>query len=333
MNDDMSEDQSAAAADTPPAVPTRSPGVMIREARERARISIEDLASQIKLARHTLEALERDDFSQLLEPVYVRGYYRKCAKVLNLSENELIDAYHGLAAPKQPMTPSKLRLASGTELGSDNRLPVAMSVVFVIIAILVCTVIWNMRSTTPPPVLSVPVAPPPMPAPTTTIEGDATSPTASGDQAATNAAGTTDAAAATAPATTSTDPAATPAATAPAAHSNPAQAPAAAAMPPAGTTATPASTTVVASGPTGSVTLAFTATSWVSIEDASGKTLLNGLLHAGDSRVLSGVLPLKVFLGNAPAVTVQYEGQTVDVSKRVAENLTVRFTLPLQPKP
>lgn len=321
MNDDMSEDQSA-TADTPPAMPTRSPGAMIREARERAHVSIEDLASQIKLARHTLEALERDDFSQLLEPVYVRGYYRKCAKVLNLSENELIDAYHGLATPKQPMTPSKLRLASGTELGSDNRLPVAMSVVFVIIAIFVCTVIWNTRSTTPPPVLSVPVAPPPMPASTTTAEGDATSPTASGDPAATSTVGTTDTAAAATPATTTADPASTVSAP----HSNPAATPATAPAQPAGTAA-------VASGPTGAVTLAFTATSWVSIEDASGKTLLNGLLHAGDSRVLSGVLPLKVFLGNAPAVTVQYEGQTVDVSKRVAENLTVRFTLPLQPKP
>ena len=71
---------------------TAGPGRVIRQARERARLGIEELASMTRLARSTLEALERDDFSTLTEAVYVRGYYRKCAKVLNLPEAELIAA-------------------------------------------------------------------------------------------------------------------------------------------------------------------------------------------------------------------------------------------------
>jgi cytoskeleton protein RodZ len=61
---------------------SKGPGRLVREARERARLSTEDLAAQIKLARNTLDAIERDDFAQLNEPVYVRGYYRKLSKVL-----------------------------------------------------------------------------------------------------------------------------------------------------------------------------------------------------------------------------------------------------------
>jgi cytoskeleton protein RodZ len=77
------------AADAPP-----SPGALLRQARERAGLGAEDLAGQLKLAKGTLEALERDDFAALSEPVYVRGYYRKIAKVLPVAENELINAYN-----------------------------------------------------------------------------------------------------------------------------------------------------------------------------------------------------------------------------------------------
>ena len=78
---------------------------MIREARERTHLSLDDMAAHTKLARATLEALERDDYGALLEPVYVRGYYRKCAKVLEMDEAQLIAAYnaqHGTAL--QPAT-------------------------------------------------------------------------------------------------------------------------------------------------------------------------------------------------------------------------------------
>eukprot|EP01035_Chromulina_nebulosa_P066911 gene66911-91629_t len=86
------------------------PGRMIRTARERASMSIEELAVQTRLARPTLEALESDDFSTLHEAVYVRGYYRKCAKVLKLPEAELIGAYDKLLGPKAPPLPTKLLL-------------------------------------------------------------------------------------------------------------------------------------------------------------------------------------------------------------------------------
>ena len=94
-----------------PAAPAQeqrpSPGAMIREARQRARLSLEDMAAHTKLARQTLDALERDDYQALLEPVYVRGYYRKCAKVLELSEKALLQAYEARVVQKMPEPPAK----------------------------------------------------------------------------------------------------------------------------------------------------------------------------------------------------------------------------------
>lgn len=61
-----------AAAETD--LPRPSPGALLKQARERAGLGPDDLAGQLKLAKGTLEALERDDFAALSEPVYVRGY-------------------------------------------------------------------------------------------------------------------------------------------------------------------------------------------------------------------------------------------------------------------
>ena len=101
-----------------------------------------------KLARPTVEALERDDFAALLEPVYARGYYRKAAKVLGLDEKLLVDAYSSRVVPKSPLPPAKLRLASGEDLGSGNRIPVAMAIVVALGAIIFCAFLWLVRGTT-----------------------------------------------------------------------------------------------------------------------------------------------------------------------------------------
>ena len=313
-NSDNATPEAAPPADS--AVPVLSPGAMIRAARERARISVEDLASQIKLARPTLEALERDDFNQLLEPVYVHGYYRKCAKVLGLPEKELIDAYRSRAMPKQPAAPSKLRLASGTELGSDNRLPVPMAIAAALLASFFCVFVWNMLKTSqePPSPIAVPVAPPMSPLPEPGAElalppADGVVPLASDVPA--------------------TDPAASPAPAPVAATTTPAPDAAAVASP----VPAPVAPTVASTAPDGLATLSFSNTSWVRVDDSSGRTLLNGLLHAGDRQVLSGKLPFTVFLGNAPAVSVEFQGKAVDFAGLVTDNLTARFTLPMAARP
>jgi cytoskeleton protein RodZ len=99
----------------------------VRQARERAGLAADELAGQIKLAKSTLDALERDDFAALSEPVYVRGYYRKIAKVLPVSESELLAAYNacaasgrGVAARARPAA-QRIPLAGGVDAGSTRR--------------------------------------------------------------------------------------------------------------------------------------------------------------------------------------------------------------------
>ena len=305
------ENETQTTGEQPATATEASPGAMIRQGRERMHLSLDELAGVTKLSYSTIEALERDDFSALLEPVYVRGYYRKCAKVLDLPEKTLLDAYQARVAPRQPLPPAKLRLASGADLGSASRLPVTLALVGAVIAVLVCAVVWVARNTGGQPPVQ------------TSDAGLATAPAASeptvvpGADIAVPAATPAEVPAPAAPDATAGAPVDASAATAPATAAAPAAAP---------TTPTPAAPAVVP-GP-GSVVLKFNATSWVRVDDAGGKALFNGLAQPNESHVLNGALPLNVFLGNAPAVQVEFGGKPFDTQPFQRDNKTARFTLP-----
>lgn len=70
---------------------------------------------------------------------------------------------------------------------------------------------------------------------------------------------------------------------------------------------------VALSGPAGQTQLAlkFSALSWVEVSDTTGRRLLQGLYAAGSARTLSGAPPLRMILGNAPAVALRVNGQPV----------------------
>lgn len=321
MNTEPSETEVTAepaeiAAPTAP-VMVLSPGTMIREARQARQLSVDDLAAQTRLARATVEALERDDFGALLEPVYVRGYYRKCAKVLGVDEKPLIEAYASRVAQRAPQAPTKLRLASGSELGSSSRLPVAMALLFVIIAVVVCAFLWWVRGATAKFDPSRPGAPSAIDATPTPVAPNAQTPLASAAQDATP--GTNDAAAATSGGEMPPVPAADPNAS-----DRPADAASIAAS-------SAASVPVTAAPVSGRLQVNFTGESWIRITDASGKMLLDGLIAAGERRGLDGVPPFNLFIGKASAVAVQFDGKPVDLQPYTRDNATARLTLPMTP--
>lgn len=329
LNQEQKSAETAAPTDAESTHP--SPGTLIRRARERAHLTPEALSAQLKLARGTLEALERDDFKVLVEPVYVRGYYRKCAKLLGIAEKDLMDAYLGRVAPRALVAPSKLRLASGTELGSGSRLPVALAVLAAVVAVIVCAFIWFARGETnrvPPAVAAKVEAMTPEDEKADPAADAAAVPAAAGSAGVTAPASAESAApapTAAQPDPQSSVPAAVPSMAAPAVTAGAPQA-----APPAPAAAAAAAKPAVAATTAG-LLLNFSITSWARVDDASGKTLLNGLVRAGEKQELKGGAPFTVFLGNAPGVRVELNGKPVDLTKYIADNKTARFTLPATP--
>jgi cytoskeleton protein RodZ len=291
-----------------------SPGATIRAARTRAGLSIEELASRTRLTKQTLESMESDAFDQLLEPVYVRGYFRKCARILEIPEQPLIDAYDRLYTPPPKIPPQRLRLASGGDLGSSPRVSSRLPILAPLAAIVIISVLWMVRQASTPTTA---------PATVQMIEPGSDAGTGEiNDPTILDPPLPADPAAPSAPTDTATPP------------SDPA-AVVTAPVDPALAGAAPATTEPVAPAPAAApvpvgtqLVLEFDAISWARVEDASGKSLLSGVISAGEKQMLDGKPPYSVFLGNAPGVRVTFGGQPVDLKAYVKSNSTARFSIP-----
>ena len=96
---------------------------------------------------------------------------------------------------------------------------------------------------------------------------------------------------------------------------------------PAAMTRATAGAAVSASAGQAQLELRFSAASWVDVSDAEGRHLLQGLIEAGSARDLSGTPPLRVVLGNAPAVALQLNGQSVSVTGLVHRDGSARLLI------
>jgi cytoskeleton protein RodZ len=93
----------------PQVVETATPlsvGTVLREARERMGLSVSDVVNRLKFAPRQIKALEQDDFGQLPEAAFVRGFVRSYARLLKIDEAPLLaalpDAHaHDAAATQQ----------------------------------------------------------------------------------------------------------------------------------------------------------------------------------------------------------------------------------------
>lgn len=80
-----------------------SVGAQLRQAREARGMSIASVSNAIKLAPRQVEAIESDDFGQLLSPTYARGFIRNYASLLGLDAQALLgrlDQQHVCATPQ-----------------------------------------------------------------------------------------------------------------------------------------------------------------------------------------------------------------------------------------
>jgi len=79
-------------------------GVRLRDAREARRLTTEVVAKQLKLDVSVIEALENDDRQHLPAPIYVQGYLRSYARLLQLPEDELVNGYNRASGELPPLT-------------------------------------------------------------------------------------------------------------------------------------------------------------------------------------------------------------------------------------
>lgn len=290
-----SNSENVAGVSVAETLPPFSIGKALSEARARLGLSIADVANSIKFSPRQIEALENDDFSQLPELAFVRGFVRSYARLLHMDEKVLLNA---LPPAHQQLSSVQRDLADVPVPALQNRrinlfwLSAALG-----LAVVLGIGVWLLQDkpvhkktlesqiAIPPQVVSLPVV-------------SATS-------------------AVTAISAVVSPPvplAATPVATSPAKSYVPAATP----QPKSSVsvaTSKPQNTPVGDGAGQGTIHLVFEAESWVEVKDRYGKILLKQVNPSKSEQWVNGRPPFSLVIGNATKVQLYYEGEKVDLQE------------------
>ncbi len=303
-------------------------GDNLRREREMRAVSLEEISSATKISLRFLEAIERDDFSKLPGGIFSRSFIRSYARYLGLDEERVMAEYQLAAQPGADFDLYRL-MAGKTEAGLPaKRTPLLAPLVAV--ALLAAGYLLFRYA---PRAAEAPAAfPPPPVVATKPASNPAESPPAtSGD--ATAQPGATPAGSNGTPTTPGTP---VPMATGsnpippgePQASANPAAQSSPATGSPATQTASQAANPATAKpGADTGLTLQVAATepAWVSV-DADGKNVLMRMLDPNDVQTLKAHKSFDVRTGNAQAVILTLNGETLKPLGNRGETKSVHLT-------
>lgn len=307
-------DDKFKAGSLPRQDPLSHPGERLRERREMQKLSLEIVATQLHTTVQMVRALEENDLAKLPPPVFVRGFLRSYARLVDLPESEVLGAV--------PTPPATLRPTAGSS-GAAPAVPLYAEAesrpaltVFLALGALAATAfigwqLWNGRL-----------------AADRKTEVGTPAPASASEQSEVSAdlLLTPQATTAPIPAGVTAEPhlAEAPPPTAPLAQPVPAPAPLSEPIPPP--VAPERARTGASPPPANALVLRFAGESWVTVVDAAGKRLLYEAGLPGTSKTVSGQPPLKVTLGRPGNVSLEFNGQPVANSYN-AKSGPARFTV------
>lgn len=313
--------------------PGQNPGELLRLAREKRDWSQAEVARKLNLTVSSLNHVETGAFDKLPGHTFARGYIRAYAKLMDLDQAALVDAFDRYTGTH----------AKGSDVHSLGRIeePVRLShnilrgvSLLLLVAVVGGGFFWwqdqgslrgkdlakialehvevesadgttQIHPLDEPEDQAVSAGQQAESAPLALEQGAAEQPAA-----AEQAPVSSEAAIAAAPAPAQQAPVQSAPAASPAPATPPVQATAAPAPAPAVTATEPAAV------PAGSakVAIQFTADCWTQVSDGNGKVLFSAIKRKGDNLELTGKPPFAVRLGFARGAQVSYNGQAVDVA-------------------
>lgn len=313
-------------------------GSRLRAAREKKGLTLLQAAERMHVDSRILESLEAEDFAALGAPVYARGHLRHYAELVDESPTEL-QALYAEITKAQPALPDLTRIARAERPDDSRRL--AGPALIGVIAVAVIGLVWWVINLSGDNVQPAPARS------TLASSSSATAPVAGGSNSdATNT--NSQAGMVAQPATAESrgqSPAAKPAARATASAgaasgaprtNNPTNvAPASTNTPAsarAGTTTPVSNTPATVPNPTprpkdGELTLRFSSDSWAEVYDASGQRLFYDVGTASSAHTVRGPAPLRVVLGNASGVAVEYNGRPALIPASNQPDGSARFMI------
>jgi cytoskeleton protein RodZ len=117
------------------------PGTMLRRAREEKGLDIAAVAAMLHLSEFKIKAIEADDFESLPEPVFVRGYLKNYARILDEQVDPVLNAYTNFSS--EPVIPEQKLVESDREIEVHNKPDLVKVVtIVVVVAIIAIPLFW-----------------------------------------------------------------------------------------------------------------------------------------------------------------------------------------------
>ncbi len=128
-------------------VPTQAglidgPGTILRRSREAKGLDVAAVAAMLHLSEFKITAIEADDFNALPEPVFVRGYLKNYARLLEEPVGPVLDAYSKFGFEVESSEQQLVESDTKVEVSGDHDLIRIASIVVMAAVILVPLVIW-----------------------------------------------------------------------------------------------------------------------------------------------------------------------------------------------
>jgi cytoskeleton protein RodZ len=271
-----------------------SPGMILRQAREQQKLSVKHIADRLYLDVHVIEALEADDYDILPPTIFVRGYLRNYAKLLEVPTASIMSSFDKLQQPT--MVPVFTAPSKPKRQASSRDLWATFVTFIVAISLLIGVALWQfypktssdpqLTVTTPgenfPPVINgLPVIENQQPL--TGMNGSDT------NDPLKNAANN---------------------------PSNPDE---------KGSDESEKQEEPAPEPTLQTMQVRFKERSWVRISDKTGKRLYQGIGNAGEILPLEGMQPFQVHVGNVGGVSVEYNGEIKDIRDYPRQRRTRRI--------
>jgi len=326
-------------------------GARLRAGREKLGLTVLQTSERLHTDPRIVDAIEAEDFETLGAPVYARGHIRHYAELVGESVLELNALYSNLSRVEQP---DLTKIAKAPPSGESSKLVAPALLVIAVFA--VAGAVWwvSALSKKKPPLAETHIvgdATSGMPSELADAQGipnGASAPAAPEPSSSTRSSAPTMQGSGTGAARDGRPQAAGSATNAPGAGSTLEQSASAIGAGAAGTRAKPYAPEAGASGPTSSgtaagssatettttptkrdaqVTLHFAADSWAEVYDASGARLFYDVGAANTVKTFSGAPPLRVVLGNASGVTVDFNGHSTSIAKLLQPDGSAQFSI------
>jgi cytoskeleton protein RodZ len=311
--------------------PSLGPGDRLQAARISIGLTLEDVASKMRLSAAILSCLEENDFEDITAPIFVKGYLRSYARIVNLDEEEIIQQYSQYYTQNDP--PISSTSNTSPEINSGDARVKGTTWLVIIILIGLLSFWWWSRYQQPAQTVSLDSADSteiiassndssdsstislPLSDNETTdsvtqeeleagVVDEINSPDITLEQEARNEL---DSINEILPQPEQLEPQV---------------------QPELETEPEPVPEQAVDSrNPVNSTDLVImvNADTWADIKDADGNRLVYDLLRSGQNITLTGKAPFKAFLGNGHGVSILYQGENIDLSKNIRADNTARF--------